>query len=161
MGWRSLGDSNPCFRREGARPRCDSSTGVAPTFERSVGGRGSAPIRCPVTTPCPRTFLEQLATILLPNSVARAGIRRDEVIPPRRVVPLIQYFVTQAGTEQYGGERISSAVLSTTQPPLRGRKGTNIPVGRRLCIQRETAKQERRRPIQAGDYGVSNRKGNT
>src|SRR5262249_45097488 len=27
-------------------------------------------------------------------------------------------------------------------------KGTNIPVGRRLCIQRETAKQERRRPMQ-------------
>src|SRR5262249_21958147 len=42
--------------------------------------------------------------------------------------------------------RISSAVLSTTQPPLRGRRRRNHPVGRRLCIQRETAKQERRPP---------------
>src|SRR6266481_6732029 len=39
--------------------------------------------------------------------------------------------------------RISSAVLSTTQPPLRGRKRRKHPIGRRLCIQRETAKQER------------------
>src|SRR6266498_2507747 len=39
--------------------------------------------------------------------------------------------------------RISSAVLSTTQPPLRGRKRRKHPVGRGLCIQRETAKQGR------------------
>jgi hypothetical protein len=75
-------------------------------------------IRLGFTTACPRTFLEQLATILLPNSVARGRIRRDEMIPMRRIVPIIQYFVIQAGTEQYEGKRISSAVLSTTQPPL-------------------------------------------
>src|SRR6516165_11772316 len=39
--------------------------------------------------------------------------------------------------------RISSAVLSTTQPPLRGRRRRKHPVGRGLCIQRETVKQER------------------
>src|SRR6266404_2964337 len=89
------------------------------------------------------TFLEHLATILLPNSVARGRISRDEVIPLCRIVPIIQYFVIQAGTEQYGGKRISSAVLSTTQPPLRGRRRRKHPVGRRLCIQRETVKQER------------------
>src|SRR5262249_36001857 len=43
-------------------------------------------------------------------------------MPPRRIVPIVQYFVIQASTEQCGGKRISSAVLSTTQPPLRGRK---------------------------------------
>jgi hypothetical protein len=63
------------------------------------------------TTACPGAFLEQLATILLPNSVARGRISRDEVIPLCRIVPIIQYFVIQAGTEQYGGKRISSAVL--------------------------------------------------
>src|SRR5438309_11625194 len=39
--------------------------------------------------------------------------------------------------------RISSAVLSTTQPPLRGRRRRKHPVGRRLCIQRETVKHDR------------------
>jgi hypothetical protein len=51
-------------------------------------------------------FLEQLATILLPNSVAQSRMRRDEVIPLRRIVPIIQYFLIQAGTGQYGGKRI-------------------------------------------------------
>src|SRR5712671_2991600 len=38
--------------------------------------------------------------------------------------------------------RISSAVLSTTQPPLRGRIGrAKHPVGRPLCIQRNPATQ--------------------
>jgi hypothetical protein len=31
-----------------------------------------------------------------------------------QIVPIIQYFVIQAGTEQYGGKRISSAVLPRT-----------------------------------------------
>jgi hypothetical protein len=53
----------------------------------------------------------KLATILLPNSVARGRIRRDEVTPLRQIVPTIQYFVIQVGTKEYGGKRISSAVL--------------------------------------------------
>jgi hypothetical protein len=36
------------------------------------------------------------------------------MISLRRIVPIIQYCVIQAGTEQYGGKRISSAVLSRT-----------------------------------------------
>jgi hypothetical protein len=39
-------------------------------------------------------------------------MRRDEVTPLRRIVPIIQYFIIQAGAEQYGGNLISSAVLS-------------------------------------------------
>ena len=48
---------------------------------------------------------------MLPNSVARGRIRRDEVIPLRRIVPIIQYFVIQPGTEQYGGKRIRKPLL--------------------------------------------------
>jgi hypothetical protein len=68
------------------------------------------------------------------------------VVPLRRIALIIQYFLIQASTEQYGGKRISSAVLSTTQPPLRGRKRRKHPVGCGLCIQRETAKQGRSAP---------------
>jgi hypothetical protein len=35
-----------------------------------------------------------------------------ELLRLRRIVSIIQYFVIRAGTEQYGGKRISSAVLS-------------------------------------------------
>jgi hypothetical protein len=58
------------------------------------------------------TFPEGFATVLLPNLVGRTGIRRDEVTPLRLIMPIIQYFIIQAGTEQYGGNRIWSAVLS-------------------------------------------------
>jgi hypothetical protein len=84
-------------------------------------------IRLGFTTACPRTFLEQLATILLPNSVARGRIRRDEMIPMRRIVPIIQYFVIQAGTEQYEGKRISSAVLSPSLAPANASSRALLP----------------------------------
>jgi len=56
------------------------------------------PLALPLTTTCPRTFLEQFATVLVPNLVGRAGIRRDEVTPLRRIVAIIQYRPVQNDT---------------------------------------------------------------
>src|SRR6266478_3566915 len=65
---------------------------------------------------------------LLPNSVARGGTRtnserhrRGKALTGRAVLGLV-------GIAEYGADRISSAVLSTSQPPLRGRKGAKQPL---------------------------------
>ena len=107
----------------------------------------SAPLRRG-SAPRPRTFLEQFATILLPNSVPQGRIRWDEAIPLRQIVLIIQYLVIPAGTEQNGVRRISSAVLSTTQPPLQafvGRafradgQGRDMPIATALLPDRVAA----------------------
>src|SRR5262245_26450375 len=72
--------------------------------------------------PLERTMLEPVATILLPNSVALPGIEQNSVGRLSQILQTIHYLLGQDRIRRDGSNRISSAVLSTTQPPLRGRK---------------------------------------
>jgi hypothetical protein len=74
-----------------------------------------------------RTEDERLATILLPNSVARGDIGWHEGGAGGEKATKIQDFSTQNKTRRHGHERISSAVHSTTLPPLQGAKSGASP----------------------------------
>jgi hypothetical protein len=66
-----------------------------------------------------RTKLELVATILLPNSVARAGMDRNRAGRLDEIPKTIQYLLGQDRIPRDGSNRISSAVLSTARPPKR------------------------------------------
>jgi hypothetical protein len=67
--------------------------------------------------------LNGLLPLLLPNWVARGSTRHYSVLIGARKSAIKQHISIFSEIEQNGEKRISSAVLSTTQPPLRGREG--------------------------------------
>jgi hypothetical protein len=72
-----------------------------------------------------RTKLELLATILLPNSVARPGKGQDTKVCSSQISQTIQDLPGRDRTRSDAGNRISSAVHSTTLPPLREAKSSS------------------------------------
>jgi hypothetical protein len=75
--------------------------------------RGYAPRhqeRASRTVPAVRTMREPLATILLPNSVARPDIEHNEEKPQHLKVQYFQYYSIHVAIEQYRYKRISRPV---------------------------------------------------
>src|SRR5262249_16933109 len=86
-------------------------------------------------------------TEMLLNAVARSDIQQDIAAQFGKIRETIQHKTRWTETEQNEGSRISSAVLSTTQPPLRG--------GGAHAGRRYVANHRRRNKSEGGGIGAA------